>query len=141
MPPISNSLGNISAPGTGAPIGGSAGPIGGTPIGGGSLGGTPIGGAAGPIGGGIGAIGGGAGAVGAGAIGSTGGSAGGMKPGPMGMPAMMQGLQNNPAPNPAAVGVSKYSVLSLLSVGLSVTQFVLGSHCQVSNMKSYSGLQ
>ncbi len=107
MPPISNSLGNISAPGTGAPIGGSAGPIGGTPIGGGSLGGTPIGGAAGPIGGGIGAIGGGAGAVGAGAIGSTGGSAGGMKPGPMGMPAMMQGLQNNPAPNPAAVGVSK----------------------------------
>ena len=29
-----------------------------------------------------------------------------MKPGPLGMPAVMQGLDNNPLANPPAVGVS-----------------------------------
>ena len=86
----------------GGPLGGGGGPIGG---GSSAIGGTPISTSSGGVGGGIGTIG---GALGANSIGSTASSARGVKPGPLGMPAVMQGLQNNPLGNPAAVGVSSF---------------------------------
>ncbi len=115
MPPISapsmgmnnmgSTFGNIGGVG---PIGGGLNTIGSGPIGGGGpigagarpIGGTPISSAATGMAAGLGSVGGGIGAIGGG---SNTGAVGGVKPGPMGMPAVMQGLQNNPLGNPAAV--------------------------------------
>lgn len=99
-------LGGVGPIGGMGPIGGAPGAIGGGPMGGagapgpgGSIGGTPISTTAGPMGGGMNSI----GAIG-GSIATN--NAPGVKPGPMGMPAVMQGLQNNPLANQAGVGVS-----------------------------------